>query len=62
MDNVVKFKSWAVYEYPWGAAVVDRRTKKVHQIAVNGSTIDVSNKNVMLHNNGIQFVERDYLD
>jgi hypothetical protein len=55
LGEVVGYKPWSVYEYFWGAAVVDRRTGKVHQIAVNGSTIDVENQRVILHDNGIEF-------
>ena len=57
MNEVVELKPWRVYEFPWGTAI---RHQKGHWTNVylkpTGQEIDVSNLNVILHDNGIEFL------
>ncbi len=52
------FKPWEVVEFPWGIAVRHRKGKWETIILRNsGQEIDVSDVNIILHENGIEFVE-----
>ena len=57
-NNVVPLFGYAVYEFPWGTAVKEKRTGKWTNIFLrpDGQEIDVSNIEVILHDNGIEFV------
>lgn len=59
MDNkIVPLFGYAVYEFPWGTAVKEKRTDKWTTILLkpDGHEIDITNLNVILHENGIEFV------
>jgi hypothetical protein len=59
MTKVVPLFGYAVYEFPWGTAVKEKRTNKWTNIFLkpDGQEIDVSNIKVILHENGIEFVQ-----
>jgi hypothetical protein len=52
-----KLKPWEVVEFPWGTGVRHRKGKwsKLF-IGPSGQEIDVEGLSVILHNNGIEFV------
>ena len=58
-NKVVPLHGWEVYEFLWGAAVREQRTGKWTNIFLKpkGQEIDVSNLNVELHENGIEFLD-----
>jgi len=57
-NKVVPLFCYAVYEFPWGTAVKEKRTGKWTTVFLkpDGQRIDVSNIEVILHNNGIEFI------
>lgn len=57
-NNVVPLFGYAVYGFPWGTAVKEKRTGKWTNIFLrpDGQEIDVSNIEVILHDNGIEFL------
>lgn len=56
MNNIAHLKPYEVYEYSWGTAVKHRiGTWEKIFIKPTGQEIDVSNLNVILHDNGIEF-------
>lgn len=55
-DNVVPLFRWGVYVYPWGTAVKEQRTGKWTHICIDGQELNVTNRNVILYENGIEFV------
>lgn len=57
MSNVVDLKAWEVVRFPWGSAVRHSKGKwdKIF-VSPTGQEIDVSELNVVLHDNGIEFV------
>ena len=57
-NNVVPLFGYAVYEFPWGTAVKEKRTGKWTNtfLRPDGQEIDVSNIEVILHDNGIEFL------
>ncbi len=57
-NKVVPLFCYAVYEFPWGTAVKEKRTGKWTTVFLkpDGQGIDVSNIEVILHNNGIEFI------
>lgn len=57
MENVVEFKPYEVYEFSWGSAVKHRNGEwdKVF-LKPNAQEIDVSKLNVIIHDNGIEFI------
>lgn len=60
MDNkVIQLYGWEVYEFSWGTAVREQRTKKWMKIFLkpDGQKIDVSSRVVELHQNGIEFLD-----
>jgi len=54
-------KPWGVYEFPWGTAVRHEPTRKWHNVFIgygeNAKEIDVSDIEVILYDNGIEFAE-----
>lgn len=56
-DNVVPLFRWGVYVYPWGTAVKEQRTGKWTRVCIRGQELDVSDMDVILHENGIEFIE-----
>lgn len=58
-NNIIQLHRWEVYEFPWGSAVCEQRTGKWTTVFLkpNGQEIDVSNLNVELHENGIEFLD-----
>jgi hypothetical protein len=64
MNNVVPLFGYAVYEFPWGAAVKEKRTNKWILVCLkpDGQEIDVSNLKVILHDNGIEFIGGDLIE
>ncbi len=52
-----KSSGWGVYEFYWGSAVRDERTKKWTHIFLkpDGQEINVERLPVILHENGIEF-------
>lgn len=54
-----KYPEWGVYEFYWGSAVRNERTKKWTNIFLrpDGQEINVEHLLVILHENGIEFVE-----
>jgi hypothetical protein len=57
-SNVIQLHRWEVYGFPWGTAVKEKRTGKWTNIFLrpDGQEIDVSNIEVILHDNGIEFL------
>ncbi len=57
-SNVIQLHRWGVHEFPWGTAVKEKRTGKWTTVFLkpDGQRIDVSNIEVILHNNGIEFI------
>lgn len=57
-NNVIPLFGYAVYEFPWGTAVKEKRTGKWTNIFIkpDGQVIDVSQNEVILHENGIEFI------
>lgn len=57
MGNVMKLLPYEVYEYSWGSAVKHRNGNwdKVF-IKPNAQEIDLSNLEVIIHENGIEFI------
>jgi hypothetical protein len=57
-SNVIQLHRWEVYGFPWGTAVREQRTGKWTNIFLrpDGQEIDVSNIEVILHDNGIEFL------
>lgn len=58
-NKIIPLRYWEVYKFPWGSAVKERRTGKWEKIFLhpNGQEIDVSKLRVILHENGIEFMD-----
>ena len=56
-DNVVPLFRWGVYVYPWGTAVKEQRTDKWTTICIGDQELDVTDRSIILHENGIEFVK-----
>ena len=57
--GVLKLKPWEVVEFDWGTAVRHRSGRwDTVFIRPTGQEIDVSGIDVILHDNGIEFIER----
>lgn len=56
-DNVVPLFWWGVYVYPWGTAVKEQRTDKWTTICIGDQELDVADRSIILHENGIEFVK-----
>jgi hypothetical protein len=56
--KVIQLYRWEVYEFLWGTAVKEKRTGKWTTVFLkpDGQRIDVSNIEVILHDNGVEFV------
>jgi hypothetical protein len=56
--GVINLNIWGTYEFPWGTAVKDERHDKWVTLFLkpNAQQIDVEHLNVILHDNGIEFV------
>jgi len=57
MNNVVDFLPYEVYEFYWGTAVKHRngRWEKIF-LKTDGQEIDVSHLDIIVHENGIEFL------
>jgi len=58
-NKVVPLFGYGAYRFPWGAAIKEMRTGKWLKVYIGPGTaqeIDVSNIEVILHDNGIEFV------
>lgn len=55
MGDVIDLKPWEVHVFPWGSAVKKRNGKWTH-IFIAGQEVNVENIEVILHENGIEFV------
>lgn len=56
-DKVVPLFQWGgVYVYPWGAAVKEQRTGRWTHVCIDGQEFNVTNRDVILHENGIEFI------
>ena len=53
--NVVDFKPWEVYQFPWGTAV-KKRGCKWSIVFIGEQQLDVDGLNVELYNGGIKFI------
>ena len=60
-DFTLHAKPWGVHEFSWGTAVRHEPTGQWHKIFIgfgdNTQEIDISKMDVILHDNGIEFVE-----
>lgn len=62
MNRVAKFtfyhKPWGVYKFAWGTAVKHEPTNKWHTLLLSpdAQEIDVERLDVVLHDNGIEFI------
>ncbi|MDO7787143.1 hypothetical protein [Desulforamulus aquiferis] len=61
--EVIQLHTWEVCEYPWGTAVKEKRTGKWHKVFLkpDGQEIDVENLEVILHDNGIEFIMSEFI-
>ena len=54
-------KPWGVYQFPWGTAIKHEPTQKWHKVFIGfgekDNEVDVSGIDVILHENGIEFLE-----
>ena len=57
MDKVVPLFPYEVYEFTWGSAIKKKKGEweKIF-LKPDGKEIDVSNMNIILHDNGIEFL------
>lgn len=56
MDNVIEdLKPWEAVKFEWGGGVRHRKGKWQTIFLKDGQEIDVSEMNVILHDNGIEF-------
>ena len=57
MDNVVDFRPWEVWEFSWGSAMKHHNGRwEKAVLRPSGQEIDLSDLNVILHDNGIEFI------
>lgn len=56
--DVVNLFFWEVYEFSWGTAVKEKRTGKWQRVFLkpDGQEINVELLDVLLHDNGIEFI------
>lgn len=57
MTKVIPLEPWEVHQFPWGSAVRHRNGKWTNVILSNGQDVDVSEMNVIIHENGIEFTQ-----
>ena len=56
-ENVIKMPAkFEVYKIPWGAYTTDRKGNLLKAFFENGQELDLTNLNVVIHNNGIEFL------
>jgi hypothetical protein len=56
-ENIIPLHRWEVYKFAWGAAVKEQRTGRWTNIILsNEQKISVEGLNVVLHDNGIEFI------
>jgi hypothetical protein len=67
MNSEVKVVSlrqslWGVHEFKWGSAIKNTKTGKWDTcfLKPNAQEIDVSSLNVVLHDNGIEFLDEEF--
>lgn len=59
MSNVVGLQPWEVVSFPWGSAVRHRNGKWTHLfLSPDAQEINVEHLNVVLHENGIEFIPK----
>lgn len=57
MSNIVELKPWEVWEFNWGSAVKHHNGRWEKAILKpSGQEIDLTKMNVILHDNGIEFI------
>lgn len=57
MNNVIDLLPYEVYEFEWGSAVKHRNGKWERVfLSPNAQEIDLSNLEVIIHENGIEFI------
>jgi len=56
-DKVVPLFRWEVHTFPWGTAVKEQRTGKWTNVCIDDQELNVTDRNVILHENGIEFIE-----
>jgi hypothetical protein len=58
MDNIIELQPWEVHKFSWGTAVKHANGKWDKAFLYpNGQEIELSHLNVILHDNGIEFLE-----
>jgi len=57
--RILPMPRYAVYTFPWGSAIREIPSEKWLKVVVAplAQVIDVSDLNVVLHNNGIEFLK-----
>ena len=55
-SNVVELKPWEAVKFSWGGAIRHANGDWEKVILNNGQEIDLTNVDVLLHENGIEFV------
>lgn len=57
-DNVISLHLWEVYQFFWGTAVRERRSGRWIRAFISplGQEIDLSDLDVEIHENGIEFL------
>lgn len=55
MSNITKLNPYEVHEFKWGTAIKHRKGKWKKCFLNGGQIIDVTDLNVTLHDNGIEF-------
>lgn len=56
-DGVIPLNYWQAIEYEWGNAVIDKNDKVIEvYLKPDGQKINVEHLNVLLHENGIEFL------
>jgi len=58
MENVIPLQVWEMHEFAWGTAVREHRTGRWTHVVLkpDGQQINVEHLNVVLHENGIEFL------
>lgn len=58
MDNLIRLKPWSAYETFWGSYVTDSRGNVTNIFfKPDGQEINTEKLNVIVHENGIEFIE-----
>jgi hypothetical protein len=58
MGSVIRLHQWEVFEFSWGTAVREHRTKEWVKLFLkpDGQEVDVAGRKVELYENGIEFM------